>query len=175
MHVCENTFKSFFFAATAKLFYLPGVNFFVQRTFHLFALLCAKVWLDMFWLGNDAVFIAFLVDTTAMHPSITLQLLSASVKSGEENQHTVPTLPIHSPPLISALLGSLAFFSFFFPVASFSSSFSNIWKGSMSLHDGTAGLKVSGQTLEECTTNCSQRIPDHCPPLGLNLNLNGGS
>lgn len=69
-----------------------------------------QVWLDMSWPDNNIVFIAFPVDTTVMHPSITLQLLSHSVKSGEENQHTVLTLPIHSPPLISASLGSTSFF-----------------------------------------------------------------
>lgn len=80
-----------------------------------------KRWFDvyLFWfffalsctvgVAGYVLFIAFPVDTTAMHPSITLQLLSLSVKSGEENQHTVLTLPIHSPPLVSSSLGSTFF------------------------------------------------------------------
>lgn len=49
-----------------------------------------QVWLDMSWPGNKAVFIAFHVDTTAVYPSITLKLLSHSVKSREENQQHYP-------------------------------------------------------------------------------------
>lgn len=95
-----------------KLLYLSALFFlltlFVFLVYLSFSAL--QVWLDMPWPDNNIVFIAFPVDTTVMRPSITLQLLSHSVKSGEENQHTVPTLPIHSPPLISASLGSTSFF-----------------------------------------------------------------
>lgn len=73
----------------------------------------------MTWLDNNIVFIAFSVDTTAIHSSITLQLLSLSVMSGEENQHTVPSLPIHSPLLVTASLGSSLFFLYPLSLLSF--------------------------------------------------------
>lgn len=93
--------------------------------------------------------------SAAKHPFITLQLLSTSVKSGEENQHTNPTLPIPSNLLISLLLGCSVFFPFLLSPLSLS-PFSNMWKGSMPLYDGTTGLEVLSKTLEE-STNCSQQ------------------